>query len=218
MKRLVLTSDTHGRHSAMSIPDGDIFIHAGDFTHNGTREESADFANWLGTLPHAMKVIVPGNHDRFAATDTAELVSMLPAGCHLSINSQVDIGGGHRLWGFPFVPEHMRFRGMSFVVNDLEMSEQISLILPNANVLVCHCPPSEVFSRARNYGNERLRAALPGIDWGLLVCGHIHEAWGVGQIESKLVVNASAVDRRMIPRRPVRIVDFYDVGDVRLIQ
>ena len=38
-------------------------IHSGDFTNTGMLSEVEDFDNWLGTLPHQHKVVVPGNHD-----------------------------------------------------------------------------------------------------------------------------------------------------------
>ena len=34
------------------VPEGDILIHAGDFTNYGRREEAEKFNTWLGTLPH----------------------------------------------------------------------------------------------------------------------------------------------------------------------
>ena len=34
------------------VPEGDILIHAGDFTNYGRREEVEKFNTWLGTLPH----------------------------------------------------------------------------------------------------------------------------------------------------------------------
>ena len=33
--RLVLLSDTHGLHREISIPDGDVLVHAGDFCSQG---------------------------------------------------------------------------------------------------------------------------------------------------------------------------------------
>ena len=33
--RLVLVSDSHCRHRHLDVPDGDVFIHAGDFTYFG---------------------------------------------------------------------------------------------------------------------------------------------------------------------------------------
>ena len=41
--RIVLISDTHNRHRTMQMPEGDILIHAGDFTNNGTEEEIREF-------------------------------------------------------------------------------------------------------------------------------------------------------------------------------
>ncbi len=32
------------------IPDGDVFLHAGDFTEYGTLEEVKEFNSWLGTF------------------------------------------------------------------------------------------------------------------------------------------------------------------------
>ena len=38
-------------------------IHSGDFTNTGKMSEVQDFDDWLGSLPHRHKVVVPGNHD-----------------------------------------------------------------------------------------------------------------------------------------------------------
>lgn len=38
--RVVCISDTHGLHDALQrIPDGDVLVHAGDFTDTGDRDE-----------------------------------------------------------------------------------------------------------------------------------------------------------------------------------
>ena len=34
--RIVLISDTHNKHKMLELPEGDILIHAGDFTNDGT--------------------------------------------------------------------------------------------------------------------------------------------------------------------------------------
>lgn len=48
--RFVCMSDTHSliRNLVFDIPDGDIFIHAGDFTKCGQKDEVIQFNNWLG--------------------------------------------------------------------------------------------------------------------------------------------------------------------------
>lgn len=46
-----------------TIPEGDILIHAGDFTRCGHLQEVRDFNNWLGSLPHKHKIVIAGNHE-----------------------------------------------------------------------------------------------------------------------------------------------------------
>ena len=59
--RIVCISDTHGKCQDMDIPDGDILVHAGDFTYFGLVSEIILFNEWLGTLPH--KVTIMNNLD-----------------------------------------------------------------------------------------------------------------------------------------------------------
>jgi Icc-related predicted phosphoesterase len=68
--RFVVMSDTHNTvrtaDDARRVPCGDIFIHCGDMTVDGTAEEARAFNAWLGYLPHPVKVVIAGNHDLFA--------------------------------------------------------------------------------------------------------------------------------------------------------
>jgi 3',5'-cyclic AMP phosphodiesterase CpdA len=59
--KVVCTSDTH--NAQPRLPDGDIFIHAGDLTINGTLPELQTQLDWLHSLPHRHKIVVAGNHD-----------------------------------------------------------------------------------------------------------------------------------------------------------
>ena len=65
--RLVCISDTHSAvenvELPFEIPDGDILIHAGDFTNYGEVDKVKEFNAWLGTLPHTYKIVVAGNRD-----------------------------------------------------------------------------------------------------------------------------------------------------------
>lgn len=63
--RFICMSDTHSltTHIKFDIPDGDVFIHAGDFTKCGQRDEVMEFNNWIGSLPHKYKVVIAGNHE-----------------------------------------------------------------------------------------------------------------------------------------------------------
>lgn len=61
--RIVAVADTHLFQHELAIPDGDVFVHAGDLCRGGDLAELAEVAAWVRTLPHAVKVIVAGNHD-----------------------------------------------------------------------------------------------------------------------------------------------------------
>jgi hypothetical protein len=58
--RIVCVSDTHGDNYLQHVPPGDIFIHAGDLTDDGTPQELEDAIDWIGKLPHPVKLIVAG--------------------------------------------------------------------------------------------------------------------------------------------------------------
>lgn len=59
--RVVCMADTHGKRPA--VPDGDMLIHAGDLTENGSFTEMQAKLGWLSSLPHKYKILVAGNHD-----------------------------------------------------------------------------------------------------------------------------------------------------------
>ena len=63
-------SDTHELHRELRVPAGDLLIHAGDFTFFGKSTRAIrDFNDWLGELPHAQKVVIPGNHEYMLESD-----------------------------------------------------------------------------------------------------------------------------------------------------
>jgi 3',5'-cyclic AMP phosphodiesterase CpdA len=58
--RIVCVSDTHNDNLTGHVPDGDIFLHAGDMTDDGTFEEMETALHWIRKLPHKLKLIIPG--------------------------------------------------------------------------------------------------------------------------------------------------------------
>lgn len=72
--KVVLISDTHGRHKHLTskglgpiLPDGDLLIHAGDLTAVGHKGEVESFAKWaIQQAPNYTYgiVFIAGNHDK----------------------------------------------------------------------------------------------------------------------------------------------------------
>src|SRR5512135_2235582 len=103
--RVVCLSDTHNRHEALLVPDGDLLLHAGDATMRGTESEIAAFDEWLGSLPHRDKVVVAGNHDFLFQTEPAAARRLLRNAVYLE-DSGVTISGV-TIWGSPWQPWFM---------------------------------------------------------------------------------------------------------------
>jgi predicted MPP superfamily phosphohydrolase len=61
--RIVCISDTH-THTP-KIPYGDVLIHAGDMTNDGTIKDIQAQLDWLNSLPHKYKIVIAGNHDSY---------------------------------------------------------------------------------------------------------------------------------------------------------
>jgi len=56
----VVVSDTHNKHGHVALPPGDVLLHCGDLTQQGTLTEVAHFAAWWHAQPHAQKVVIAG--------------------------------------------------------------------------------------------------------------------------------------------------------------
>src|SRR5271168_484205 len=96
---LVILSDTHLLHNAVEVPDGDLLIHAGDFSmFSKSANAITDFNTWLGELPHRHKIVVPGNHEFFLESDPSR--RSLLSNATVLINEGIEIQG-LRIWGSP---------------------------------------------------------------------------------------------------------------------
>lgn len=210
--RLVLTSDTHGLHEAVPIPDGDILIHAGDFSSRGTLDQAARFLEWFGRQPHPHKVFIAGNHDWLAERSPELLTGLIPPGCHYLANSGAIIAG-IRCWGSPVTP---RFFDWAFNCDRGEaISRYWAMIPEDTELLITHGPPAGILDQTRmglQVGCEELRARIGLLSLRLHVFGHIHEARGTQRIGDTLFVNPSAVDVRYQPQGAAVVVEWTAAG------
>ena len=82
--RFVFISDTHNQTEALELPDGDVLIHAGDFTNVGKPGEIDHFNEFLGKIKSQYKhiIVISGNHELTFDPVGAESASMyLPSNC-----------------------------------------------------------------------------------------------------------------------------------------
>ena len=146
--RIVCISDTHKLHYEIKypVPDGDVFIHAGDFTNVGELSDVIDFNGWLKSLPHQHKIVIAGNHDLCFESSPAKAIPLLEDCIYLQASSVVI--EGKLFYGSPWQP---RFRDWAFNLDRGEdLAEKWALIPTNTDILITHCPPSGILDRSQS--------------------------------------------------------------------
>lgn len=172
------------------MPDGDILIHAGDFTmFSKSMNAIVDFNQWLGELPHRFKVFVPGNHEFFLEADPSRR-SLLDNATAL-INEGIEIQG-LRIWGSPVTPLY----GGAFGLSSAEDRRRLYAQIPeNTDVLISHGPPYGVLDSEVNSGLHsgcrELFDAVMRVRPKLHVFGHVHSAHGIFQTDQTTFINAA---------------------------
>ena len=180
--RIVAVADTHTFESQLGrLPDGDVFVHAGDLVRKGTLDELAGVAAWIRALPHRHKVVVAGNHDWCFARERAAACAMLGDGV-VYLEDEAATIAGVRFYGSPWQPE---YNGWAFnLPRGAALAEKWARIPAGVDVLVTHGPPYGVGDDLGSGLPDRqgcvdLRVAVLRARPKLHLFGHIHQDGGV---------------------------------------
>lgn len=195
--RIVCLSDTHLIHEKRSfeVPEGDVLIHAGDFTMRGTEPEIRCFHRWFTSLPHPHKVVVAGNHDWLFERDPARARALM-TGCIYLEDSAATVQG-LCIWGSPWTPW---FFDWAFNLHRGDPIRRKWQLIPGGiDILITHGPPLGILDLTVNdepAGCGDLLKALERIRPRLHIFGHIHEGYGQIARDGTIYVNASICDER----------------------
>lgn len=197
-------------HDRITLPDGDVLVHAGDFCGRGTVKQARAFATWLADQPHRHKVVIAGNHDRCHEADP-ELGETLfvTRGCHYLFDSGVTLEQ-LRFYGSPWQPW---FLDWAFNLPRGEaLRDKWARIPQGTHVLLTHGPPMGVLDEVvggEQVGCEELLPALDRVAPHLHVFGHIHEGYGSQRRNRTLHVNASICTVGYEPLNAPIVVDVH---------
>ncbi|KAI7788013.1 uncharacterized protein LA080_013318 [Diaporthe eres] len=199
--RVVCISDTH--NTRPEPPPGDVLIHAGDLTENGSFNEIQTELRWLSSQPHRYKVFVAGNHDvlldeeflqsqpqrRYGSLQTKEdldwgtVIYLQNSAITLDFprNPHDASGSARRLmvYGSPFTPQY----GTSAFQYSPDPEFWTKIFAPLhavPDILVTHGPP-KFHLDARDFhkaGCPYLGVEVARIRPRLHVFGHIHASYG----------------------------------------
>ena len=186
--RIVAVADTHLFHDELVIPDGDVFIHAGDLCRGGDLDELRVAANWITSLPHRYKIVVAGNHDWAFDRDRAAARALFET--YLE-DSEVTLDGV-RFYGSPWQPA---FNDWAFnLPRGAALAAKWSLIPTGIDVLVTHSPPGGLGDRSpvgNRTGCADLRARVAEVAPRLHLFGHIHQDGGAWRDGATVFANVT---------------------------
>jgi len=194
--KAVIVADTHFSlmKRIIDIPNGDILVHCGDLdVYN--QEHLELFSEWMRSLPHKYKIVVPGNHDIFwrgyknGVFDYEDFI--------LLIHNEIEVEGT-KIFGSPYTLE---FGNWAFMY-DKEHSNFIWRDVPDdIDVLVSHGPPYQILDEVKSGptsgshpGCRALRSKVLEIKPRIHCFGHIHGGSGVMERDGIKFINASVVD------------------------
>lgn len=207
--RIVAVADTHTFEADLpEIPDGDVFVHAGDLLRAGTLDELEAVAAWIRGLPHSHKIVVAGNHDWCFLREREAAVLMLGEGVTYLEDSGCTIAG-IRFWGSPWQPA---YNDWAFnLERGAPLAEKWALIPESTDVLVTHGPPHGFGDRGPipgRQGCEDLRARVERVRPRLHLFGHIHQDGGLWDEDGVAYVNATTWECE----RPPTVVELDSAG------
>src|SRR2546425_2037957 len=156
----------------------DVFVVAGDITHNGPLSFAEEFLQGLAVPTLA----VPGNND------PREILAVLDR-CAVNLHGRkaavagrtfVGIGGANPT---PF--------NTPFELSEDEILGMLRRTMERGAILVSHPPPRgvvDVVHSGAHVGSTAVRAVVEEYEPPLVLCGHIHEARGVAKLGPTTIV------------------------------
>jgi Icc-related predicted phosphoesterase len=213
--KLVCISDTHDQGEDITIPDGDILIHAGDLTGSGNRRQIARAFDWISSLPHKYRIVIGGNHDFFLESQGDEkwdLVNSYP-NIHYLEEDSIKLEG-ITFWGSPVQPwfydwAFQKQRGQ-------ELSEHWQKIPNKVDVLITHGPPLGIGDWGKDptihFGDGDLLLRVYQVKPKYHIFGHAHAGYGIYAKDGITFVNASSCTEQYRPINPPIVIE-YEIDD-----
>jgi len=207
--KMIFISDTHGQHDKVLLKEGDILIHCGDFTRRGSVEDVNSFTNFIRVQKFKYKIVIAGNHDfSFEDHRSDEVEKVFKKNGIIYLNDSGFEIEGLKFWGSPVQPEFYdwafnRKRGE-------EIRRHWELIPGDTDILITHGPPFSIMDRCAHgerVGCEDLLEVVKKLKPKVHAFGHIHEDYGLKEIDGTYFINACNLDEEYkFKNLPIEIV------------
>jgi len=202
--RLVIVSDTHGRHEELGVLEGDVLIHCGD-AFNGFEPDERDVERldrWFGRQRFDAILCVGGNHD-FALEERAAQGMRVLENAVLLVDAPFEYRGV-LFYGSPWTPELIDW---AFYLEPEDAEARWSKIPRETDVLITHSPPAgilDVNRSGKGCGCPHLAERVKAVKPALHCFGHVHASAGTLLRDGVRYINASMVNSQYrIARSPL---------------
>lgn len=211
--RLVATSDTHFPFDASKVPNGDVFILAGDFMYEGTPAEWKPRVESLAALPHKRKIYVPGNHDYFPFHYRGLARSQLRREANVTLVDDYDPHfeiDGVKFLAIPFVTE---LHGWAYNLKEQAVYEWLKAATDEyaPDVIISHAPPYQIGDAVgkNNYGCMAFNKWFyePGRKPKVWISGHVHESYGRRMVDECMFYNVAMCDEKYRQVNPPMVIE-----------
>lgn len=175
--KIVAISDTHSKHRDLIVPDGDVFVHAGDISNfNRSRNHYVDFNDWIKELPHKYKLVLPGNHDERLERHPDEIPELTSN--YIYMHEKEIVIDGIKFYGSSWQP--VFFDWAFNLPRGEKLAEKWAKIPEDTDVLLTHCPPQQIcdWTGSEEVGCDELQKRVLKIQPKLHIFGHVHESCG----------------------------------------
>ena len=182
--RLVCISDTHGDHELVTLPEGDVLIHAGDISAHGTADDTRKFIEWFSRQAFKHHIFIAGNHDAYCESDPQQTQQWSKDAGVTWLNDSGCVIEDTSFWGSPITPRFLHWSFMRDPGEDIE--KHWKMIPEDTKVLITHGPPKGILdevnrstSEVESTGSRSLLAHIRQHPPQLHIFGHIHECYGL---------------------------------------
>ncbi|KAL3463852.1 Metallo-dependent phosphatase-like protein [Aspergillus heterothallicus] len=209
--RFVCVSDTHGytpSEAGYKLPPGDVMIHAGDLTNQGSKTELQKTMKWIAAADYEVKIVICGNHDitldepfyaengsRFhnkQSQDPRECMDIVTGASpsivflkHQSALVRLSKANGPNTVFKVFGSPYSQCEGNWAFLYESDKAEELWRQIPlDTDIVLTHMPPHGHCDRISGepMGCRALHQNLNRVRPLLAVCGHIHESRGYERV------------------------------------
>lgn len=188
--KIVAISDTHSAHRTVTLPEGDILVHAGDLalalnsSFYQQRFHISDCDKWFGEQNFEKVICVGGNHDFVIENKKVEFENCV------CLENQHFTYKGVKFFGSP---NQLHFFG-AYNKSEDKLEEIYSQIDEDTDVIISHGAPYGILDkpfRGGSTGSKALKNAIDRVKPKLVVFGHIHYSHGTHVEDGVTYFNAA---------------------------